>query len=119
MNTDLEGGALDAAVAKLLGDPRISMWGDLPWINDGSVAGHGSSGRGFKPSTDWRDGGVVLDREPIISGFCGSSEIETSWPGQWYAQLDDETAGGNCHSVGPTRLVAAMRCFVRMKTPNV
>ena len=118
MKNDLIDVELDAAVAKALNDQRISLWGERPWIEDGSVAGHGTTGRPFSPSTDWRDGGPILDREPIISGYCGNSAYETSWTGQWYAQLDDETPGGNCHSIGPTRLIAAMRCFILRKTPN-
>lgn len=118
MHTELEGHALDAAVAQLLGDPRIMMWGSDPWIEDDTVAGHGSGGRGFKPSTDWRDGGPILDREPITSGFCGTDARKTSWPDQWYAELDDDTPGDNFHSLGSTRLIAAMRCFVRSKTPR-
>lgn len=113
---ELEGRALDAAVAQLLDDPCITMWGSDPWIEDGRVAG---LGRCFKPSTDWRDGGPILYREPITSGFCGSRACETPWPGQWFAELEEDNPGGNFHSLGSTRLIAAMRCFVRSKTPRI
>jgi hypothetical protein len=101
---ELEGALLDAAVAKAENDPRISMWGDAPWIDDGTVAGHGMSGRGYCPSTDWRDGGPIIQRELTALG--------TTEDHQWAAWAPPPGSLGVC---GPTPLIAAMRAYVASK----
>jgi hypothetical protein len=103
---ELEGALLDAAVAKAENDPRISMWGAAPWIDDGTVAGQGMSGRGYCPSTDWCDGGPIIDREKI---FLGPPTCVGDY-GEWGASLD-----GVDYVRGPTALVAAMRAYVASK----
>jgi hypothetical protein len=57
-------------------------------------------------STDWAQGGPIIERE----GFelC---RIESSAFGvEWRAQIDCD-----CRSYGPTPLIAAMRCYVASK----
>ena len=65
----------------------------------------------FSPSTDWAQGGPIIEREwitltPTRSGYWGA-EIIHAIPGplgrfQWMGS-------------GPTPLIAAMRCFVASK----
>ena len=55
----------------------------------------------FSPTTDWAEGGPIIERERLIVGPClvkGRS---------WFAEYGDEHAKG----LGPTPLVAAMRCY--------
>ena len=123
--SELEGALLDAAVAKIEmeNDPRISMWGDRPWLDDDTTAGHGMRGRGYRPSTDPRDGWPIIERENI-SVIWGGSDV-------WFAvkstelgvsgSVRDEETGiispitlalyGRSHK-GKTSLIAAMRAYL-------
>jgi hypothetical protein len=53
----------------------------------------------WSPSTDWSQGGPIIEREKIATGPYGD---------QWYAQSSKiiDTY------YGPTPLIAAMRCYV-------
>jgi Protein of unknown function (DUF2591) len=66
--------------------------------------GQAQMGYSFGPSTNWAQGGLIIDREEIALG--------KSW-GCWKAFT--ETAEGQ----GPTPLIAAMRCFVASKLGEV
>lgn len=73
-----------------------------------------TSGKRYTPSTDWSQGGPIIEREKI--DLCWSpgrtacmATISVLWP----KELD---CGLRCVSVvGPTPLIAAMRCFVASK----
>ena len=55
----------------------------------------------FAPSSDWRDGGPIIDRMDICiegGGGCRAAEIRNDGPGRT--------------QFGPTTLIAAMRCYV-------
>jgi hypothetical protein len=54
-------------------------------------------------STDWSLGGPIIEREKIQSGYIATFK-------EWECRM----RGGN-RSVGPTMLVAAMRCHVVSK----
>lgn len=59
-------------------------------------------------STDWAQGGPIMDRE----------KISTCWEGTtWVATLFNKNCGETWygHHYGPTPLIAAMRCFVASK----
>lgn len=56
----------------------------------------------YKPSTDWAQGGPIIERE----------KINLEWRGEWRARL---WADSDEVFVGPTSLVAAMRCYVASK----
>lgn len=85
--SDLTGAALDWAVAKCEGDQlpdrgvMIQTWP--------------------KYSTDWAQGGPIIEREGIALYLYGNSE--------WNAHI------GGKESVGLTPLLAAMRCYVASK----
>jgi hypothetical protein len=69
-----------------------------------------SDGRGYyylhsdSPSTDWAQGGPILERERIATRFWRAE-------GVWEASIK----GGFFESFGQSPLVAAMRCFVSSK----
>lgn len=72
---ELRGSALDWAVAKCEGRTDICL----------------------DYSTDWSQGGPIIEREGI----------DTYQSGVWVAEI-----GGKHTTEGPTPLIAAMRCFV-------
>jgi hypothetical protein len=60
----------------------------------------------YTPSTDWSQGGPIIEREKI--------RLDTTWnceDGYWSARMD--TVGG--WWLGDTPLIAAMRCYVASK----
>ncbi len=104
--SELTRSALDWAVAQANGDT------DLDWF---VYEGEFYFGAGpldpapvaFMPSRNWFDGGPIIERERIaVDG--------TAILGQWMAVLyvADEEAW---EMLGPTPLIAAMRCYVASK----
>jgi hypothetical protein len=82
--SELSGAQLDWAVAKAEGfTPKTRI---------------------FKPSTDWEQGGPIIERE----------RIRLDPRGVWVAGHDSS----NDEYLGPTPLVAAMRCYVASKLGN-
>jgi len=66
-------------------------------------------------STDWAQGGPIIEREKI---WCGPVETEFCvLPDKgWEASIPDEDGfQGWYFGFGPTPLVAAMRCYVALK----
>lgn len=61
-------------------------------------------GRVFHPSTDWAQGGPIIEREKMQTKFCGD------YLG-WGAIKDGYVAG----CFGPTLLIAGMRCHVTLE----
>ena len=89
--SELNGDALDWAVAKCEGG----------WILDiASFIPHHSIGR-MRFSTDWAQGGPIIERDGIALYLYGD--------GQWNAHT------GGKEFNGPTPLIAAMRCYVASK----
>jgi hypothetical protein len=88
MKTDeLTGTALDWAVARC----------------EGGVGKNQLLGAWYAPSTDWAQGGPIIERE----------NIATAWHiTRWVAWR------GVVEHPGPTPLIAAMRCFVASKLGN-
>ena len=60
---------------------------------------------GFEPSTDWAQGGPIIEREGITLRSCIDGAA-------WDAELAYEET---ILASGPTPLIAAMRCFVASK----
>jgi len=95
---ELTGAALDWAVAKCEG---IDLFETEGWVypEDGGRAP-------YKPSSDWSQGGPVIERELIrLDTACNYTD------GKWKARID--SVGG--WWPGETPLIAAMRCFVASK----
>ena len=98
--SEFSGAALDWAVAKaesIINGDNL----DIGFINEG----------GYSPSTDWSQGGAIIEREGISLEYDGL--------GTWVAWLhhEDKEYGGVMRSEGQdtTPLIAAMRCYVASK----
>lgn len=92
--SELTGPALDWAVAKCeVGQPVGSFL-------DGVVA-HPDYNK-FYPSTNWSQGGPIIERERISVGTEENG---------WSANITTASTG-IALGFGPTPLIAAMRCFV-------
>ena len=91
--SELSGAALDWAVAKAGGTTNIDFVWEL------------MKGK-FNPSTDWAQGGAIIEREKIATRF----DLEEQ---EWQATIaaEDEWVYG----WGTTPLIAAMRCYVASK----
>jgi len=87
---DLEGAALDWAVAKSMNLPPPSF---------------DEHGRAAEFSSNWSQGGPIIEREDIALHPQAQSE-------GWFAH---KVWGEQGESVGPTPLIAAMRCYVASK----
>ena len=125
--SELTGAALDWAVAKCEGDKlfrarlgRPDDWdgaayragdtSDERWVTRVQVANVGwFADYTYNPSTDWSQGGPIIEREKLGVWAYTLDENGDENPG-WYA----ETFEGYVSS-GPTPLIAAMRCYVASK----
>jgi hypothetical protein len=100
---ELTGAALDWAVAKCEDEEVSLVRGQLEtrWTENG-----------WKPSTDWSQGGPIVEREGMDLNPHGvdSRNGRTHWRAaiQWLDESDFE-------GIGPTPLIAAMRCYVASK----
>jgi hypothetical protein len=94
--SELTGAALDWAVAKCEGYLDI----DMAVIRNGEVSVHYFPS--WNPSTDWLQGGPIIEREGIMVGPNPFGE-------GFIANIRDHD------DYGPTPLIAAMRCYVASK----
>lgn len=110
--SDLIGPALDWAVAKCENvDPqfeRHSHGGVWPWwtIADPMYR------RMPQYSTNWEQGGPIIEREEITIKHVLPTMKDSRW--QAFPSQSAKGAGGKW-GVGPTPLIAAMRCYVASK----
>lgn len=125
--SELEGVLLDAAVALALGAEYVIVNGEgcHALVSQQETPGFALSGcqidrlsayRKFRPSTDWSDGGPIIERERIAAWKAD---------GDWCAAVPGDSAyHGDCDyidvtrrdgSSGPTPLIAAMRAYVASK----
>lgn len=89
---DLQGAALDWAVAKCEGNGGVWYETDKDPIP-------------FTPSTDWAHGGPIIEREKM-----------QLWIGlRWNASMESSSINPAEFESGPTPLIAAMRCYVASK----
>jgi hypothetical protein len=103
--------ALDYAVAKAVGqrlethNGRVYVPGSCPdsWTTQQYI----SSLSMWKPSTDWSQGGPLIDRERIKSHYAGPLLGWECW------------CGDTGYGTGPTSLIAAMRCLVASKLGGI
>ena len=78
---------------------------------DGLSLGQQGAGWVFNPSTYWRLGGPIIEREGIGLLQIGVGDATEKWSANfeyWHEDRDDPWTG-------PTALVAAMRAFVGSK----
>ena len=96
---------LDWLVAKCEGRPELHDFGKIiPWTT--KLAPADQRGQRFFPSTNWSQGGPIIERERI------NIRDEVT---QWASWMWDSTKAGDVSYFGPTPLIAAMRCFVASK----
>jgi hypothetical protein len=129
--SELTGAALDWAVAKCEGGTIRTEHGVFLNQSDGYEY--------FTPSTDWAQGGPIIDREGISVIQLESESIPDArgfWQGKYQAQWGAVIGERHCleenHGsqgdywgrsyhidreavIGPTPLIAAMRCYVASK----
>ncbi len=96
--SELHGTALDWAVAKCEG-----LLTDNP--HDGNDIGFILE-KGYIPSTDWSQGGPIIEREGIA--------LQMHF-GDWIALPYDSVFSEEAYQQGTRPLVAAMRCYVASK----
>ena len=75
----------------------------------------GNSAKYIHPSTDWAQGGPIIERERINLNQCGSSRPGGKMHWFWEASWGYENEPGHTMVPGPTPLIAAMRCYVASK----
>ena len=95
----LTGAALDWAVAKCEGHKVFVKYAPLQIMY---TPKRKRSLYTYRPSTNWAQGGLIIDRETISLD---------------YAQEEDWAAKTSAYqwAYGPTPLIAAMRCYVASK----
>ena len=92
---ELTGAALDWAVMTCEGYVQPKP---IEWI----LGGH------FTPSTNWAQGGPIIDREGI--------SLIRQTPDRWVSEYSNGCDRfDHARSHGPTPLIAAMRCYVASK----
>jgi hypothetical protein len=92
--SQLSGAALDWAVAS------IELTGHDDYTNVLMVTIGDDNGWKYNPSTNWSQGGAIIEREGIALYLYGD--------GEWNAMTEKECKG-------KTPLEAAMRCYVASK----
>jgi hypothetical protein len=100
---ELSGAALDWAVA-LIEFPEPDYEND-----DRLVYVHGDDEFHFTPSTDWAQGGAIIESECITVEYAGV------WVGRCWKDSDGDE---QIEIEGATPLIAAMRCYVASKLGN-
>ena len=100
----LTGAALDWAVAQAEG--KSYVYAETDYTTDGRTFQRGTAQKqGPHYSTDWAQGGPIIEREGI----------NTIQSGDWIAEMDADHSGGVISTRGDTPLIAAMRCYVISK----
>lgn len=107
--SELEGMLLDRAVGLAEGYEIDPKWGCNMTIRES-----GGAPSDWNPSTEWAQGGPLIERERIELRFCkGWEEKDTSWESAanptGYPEYELEFIEG------PTALIAAMRAYVASK----
>ncbi len=103
--SELTGLALDWAVAKCEGLKLFDRLG-VAYIMDPRQPQFNIA---FEPSTDWAQGGPIIEREIHAFDHMQSNRVTA------IIKRKDMNNGGFTHGYGPTPLIAAMRCYVASK----
>lgn len=114
--SELEGVALDWAVARCVEWEDYDDESGLPYVELDSSHMRRRLAL-YSPSTDWSQGGRLIEREHIdVVTECKSS---AGCEAKWQAELEGLTADDKDYQYGlahgPTPLIAAMRAFVASK----
>jgi hypothetical protein len=101
--SELTGAALDWAVAKCE-ELLLIDGGNLQIFNKQLRAHPAKLGTLYTPSTDWSQGGPIIEREGIGTFKEDVAWVATLPRASWLMEL-----------CGPTPLIAAMRCYCASK----
>ena len=108
--------ALDWAVSRAKGiDAELNYGECVYWDHErnsnGKVICANSVRVVWNPSTNWAQGGPIIEREGISTRFAPADAR-----GVWYAVLGkNRFLSPDFEGSGPTPLIAAMRCYVASK----
>lgn len=101
----LTGKPIDYTIAKCVGKSYVTK--DTDYAPDGRIYQPGTSQPlGPNYSTDWAQGGPIIERELIHLAY---STAIYGLPAGWTASKNGKQVDG------PTTLIAAMRCFIASK----
>lgn len=103
--SELTGAALDWAVAKCEPDDTLAIYFDAD-TGEPICYDELESNQEYKPSTDWAQGGAIIEREKLTVGYA---DMEG---GFWTARTAEYPPK---YIKGQTPLIAAMRCYVASK----
>ena len=109
--SELTGAALDWLVAKCEGMVAQGVYGEPELTQDGLHLHYCDVllSHPYSPSTDWAEGGPIVQREGIGIRQYGDF-LESRWQAdKWAFKFVDPMA------TGTTPLIAAMRCYVSSK----
>ena len=116
--SELEGVALDWAVAKCEPDSTLEIYFDN---ETGEPLCHDdwSDNQEFRPSTNWAQGGPIIEREMLdLRKVYSNGRPSTNPYDCWKAEIvfrDEKLVAGDFFAYGPTPLIAAMRCLIASK----
>ena len=117
--SELTGPALDWAVAKCEeGEDLAEGWHPHTWVRGGQ---HELRDTPYSPSTDWAQGGPIIEREGINLSVdyqddaLSTDMVQIGWKGNLWNNSVPGTSGFLQWAYGPTPLIAAMRCYVASK----
>jgi hypothetical protein len=103
--SELQGSALDWAVAKCEGI-ELSNGCYNRLLVDGRMSAGQKMLTPYNPSTDWAQGGLIIEREWLdVTPWPNESDEDLRWQCKQHDSID-------CVAFGPTPLIAAMRCYV-------
>ena len=112
--SELTGPALDWAVAKIEGAlaplGNVTLIGKQLFLMVGSDVGYDDVHVTYEPSTDWAQGGPIIEREKLQLEYMDSFD---AWACSSGISVEDEQSWDQGY--GPTPLIAAMRCYVASK----
>lgn len=113
--SELSGAALDWAVAKC--EKETFVHGQYEHSSaDNTIWARGGASVEKRFSVDWAYGGPIIEREKIALGW-ESYDLPEPTLGCWVATVHTPPQGCR-QEIGPTPLIAAMRCFVASKLGN-
>lgn len=101
--SELTGAALDWMVAKCLPDDEY-LFDPHPYLPD-----ENGQPDYFEPSTNWAQGGPIIEREGINLDNYAKNPRWSAWTPA------PERDSGEAQAYGVTPLIAAMRCYVASK----
>ena len=104
--SELEGAWLDYWVARAAELPKPRVDDGLCWVEEPACDGDPESAvdAAFVPSTDWNEGGPIIDREGI-----SIVKLDDCWGA---GKSVGDAAKADFRHTGATALIAAMRCYV-------